>query len=741
MRVPTAAALLVLTAVLVGCLPIGSAGTLLPTLSVETIDGREVAIQNGIPVPAFDWQPRPRIDLADGWRIDLVDLDADLTMADRSASLPDLEAEAAGRHLSDHDDGHWRTAEVPGTTNEPPDDAEAGAWYRVRFDVPADWGGRAVSARFGSANYVADAWLNGTWVGYHEGGSTPFAFDIGPMLLPGVSNVLAVRVHTLPLGTRSDVVPWGLIDWWNYGGLTGPVWLEAAPPVHIARADVRPFLDAIEVDVGLAQARQLSGRRNPGGELGPDRPMVAVSASVLPALVSDENLLDPDPRALLAPGAEPIVTASQEVAVPEPGGSAGTTLSIGFGDADLWSPASPSLYVLRVDVRWVARPSDPREARQPDTFWATFGIRQVTVDALRPRVLLNGEAAFFRGVGLHAESLVFDADGGLVGGSPVQAPQEVLSELRDAAAIGADLIRTGHQPGDPTMLMLADRLGFAVWEEIPVYHASPFIFESTMERGIPQQMLREMALRDMNRPSVLFHGLANESTGDDERAAALSHLHDLDRQIDGTRLTGQAAYGWNPADPTHDALDVAGFTFYHGVFYGDGPGADTRRALREAHEANPDKPIMVLEFGRWADAPSDEARQLVIFEETYAALEQYRADRPGGFVSAATWWTLHDFATRISGIEVEDFGLLRPDGSRRPAGEAAAIAFDAPAGRGTELAIESSLDRPRAARPAGIGDWELVWYLAYGIGLVLVGLGLSLVLLTRRGGRAVGRTR
>ena len=741
MRVPIAAALLVLTAVLVGCLPIGAAGTLPPTLSVETVDGREVAIQNGIPVPAFDWQPRPRIDLADGWRIELVELDADLTMADRSASLPDLEAEAGGRHLSEHEDGAWRAVVVPGTTNEPPDDAEAGAWYRVRFDVPADWAGRAVTARFGSANYVADAWLNGTWVGYHEGGSTPFAFDIGPLLLPGMSNVLAVRVHTLPLGTRSDVVPWGLIDWWNYGGLTGPVWLEAAPPVHVARADVRPFLDAIEVDVGLAQARQLSGRRNPGAALGPDRPMVAVSATVLPALVRDENLLDPDPRALLAPGAEPIVTASQEVAIPAPGGSAGTTLSIGFGDADLWSPASPSLYVLRVDVRWVARPSDAREARQPDTFWTTFGIRQVTVDPLRPRVLLNGEAAFFRGVGLHAESLVFDTDGGLVGGSPVQSAEEVLSELRDAAAIGADLIRTGHQPGDPIMLMLADRLGFAVWEEIPVYHASPFIFQRTMERGIPQQMLREMALRDMNRPSVLFHGLANESTGDEERADALSDLHDLDRQIDGTRLTGQAAYGWDPADPTHDALDVAGFTFYHGVFYGDGPGADTRRALREAHVANPDKPIMVLEFGRWADAPTDEARQLVIFEETYAALAQYRADRPGGFVSAATWWTLHDFATRISGIEVEDFGLLRPDGSRRPAGEAAAAAFDAPAGRGADLARESSLGRPRAARPAGIGDWNLVGYLAYGIGLVLVGLAVSLLLLTRRGGRAVGRMR
>ena len=161
-----------------------------------------------------------------------------------------------------------------------------------------------------------------------------------------------------------------------------------------------------------------------------------------------------------------------------------------------------------------------------------------------------------------------------------------------------------------------------------------------MARGIPQQMLREMALRDMNRPSVLFHGFANESTGEEERADALAELHEVDRAIDGTRLTGQAAYGWNPVDATNAPLDVAGFTFYYGVFYGTDPGPDTRRALRAASTAQPDKPIMILEFGRWADTPSDEARQRVIFEETYAAIEQFRADEPTGFVSAASWWTL-----------------------------------------------------------------------------------------------------
>jgi beta-glucuronidase len=291
------------------------------------------------------------------------------------------------------------------------------------------------------------------------------------------------------------------------------------------------------------------------------------------------------------------------------------------------------------------------------------------------------------------------------------------------------------------MLMLADRLGFAVWEEIPLYHATPLVFERTMSRGIPQQMLREMALRDMNHPSVLFHGFANESTGVEDRTDALVELHEVDRAIDGTRLTGQAAYGWQPDDPTHAPLDVAGFTMYHGVFYGEEAEPDTRRALRAAHEAHPDKPIMVLEFGRWADRPSDEEIQRRVFEETYTALDRYRADVPGGFVSGATWWSLHDFATQLGGIGVEDFGLFRPDGSLRPAGELAADTFAAPAGRGSELMLEPDLERPRPRPRRAIGEWTLIGYLAYAVGLSTAAMSLAVIGLTRRGGRSARRPR
>lgn len=738
MRFAPAGLLVLAAATIAGCLPVATVASLRPTLTFADAGGTEIAVQNGMPVPTFSWQPGPRLELGGEWLVERADLDPEATMGDRDQSLQAIEEAAGGRHLPDHDDAGWERLDVPGALNEPPDGEEGGAWYRRHFRVPSTWGGDAVTIRFASANYVADAWLNGTWLGYHEGGSTPFAFAAGEALRPGEENVLAVRVHTIPLGTRSDILPWGLIDWWNYGGLTGPVWLEAAPATHLVRADVVPHLDAVDVNVLVHRTDRPAGPPAEGSAARDEPDAGTVRVTIYAASVDDDNVLDPDPRSLVPLPRDPLAIVGEEVALPDAGGSSVVPISVLFGGGDAWSPARPSLYVLRAQL--LVPGEDGSESPEHEV-WTTFGIRHVAVDPLNPRILLNGEPIFLQGVGLHAETLEFDAEGGLVGGVPQQSPEHVRSELENARAVHANLVRTGHLPGDPTTLMLADRLGFAVWEEIPLYHATPLVFERTMGRGIPQQMLREMALRDMNHPSVLFHGLANESTGEAEREAALAELHEIDRAIDGTRLTGQAAYGWQPADPTHAPLDVAGFTMYHGVFYGDDPGPDTRRALRAAHEMHPTKPIMVLEFGRWADLPFDEERQRVIFEETYPAFDHYRADRPGGFVSGATWWTLHDFATQIGGIGLEEFGLLRPDGTLRPAGSAAVRTFAAPAGLGVELQLDPDLERPRARPARAVGDWALAGYLAYGIGLSAGVMGLALFALTRRGGRAVGRPR
>jgi hypothetical protein len=253
-----------------------------------------------------------------------------------------------------------------------------------------------------------------------------------------------------------------------------------------------------------------------------------------------------------------------------------------------------------------------------------------------------------------------------------------------------------------------------------------------MDRGIPQQMLSEMDLRDMNHPSVLFHGLANESTGATEREQALASLHNLDRSIDGTRLTGQAAYGNQPDDQTSRPLDVAGYTNYYGVFYGPDAGAGTAHALQVAHATFPKKPIIILEFGRWSDNASEQAEQRRILADTYQAVVPYLDDTPNGFVGATVWWTLDDYWTQRPGLRIEHFGLYTPNGDPRPAGLQAAELFSGGAGQGARQKIVSNAIGQ--ARQPAVHSLRFLGYLAYGltIALLIPTIILLALLLLRR---------
>jgi beta-glucuronidase len=632
-------------------------------------------------------------------------MDDDLSLAVRSQSLKRIVADAGGREQAAFDDTGWSTVDVPGSYDPPPATTGNGAWYRKDFDIAPDWQNQTVTLKFGAANYIADVWLNGHYLGYHEGGSTPFAFDATDAILPGDINVIAVRVDNPPWGTRQDIVPWGLTDWWNYGGLTQPVWMEATPAVYAVRADVVPHLDGADIAVTLHQR---------GGAPAP----VQVGLDILPATVDPGNLTNPDPLSLIPPGALPIASQRLDAGQLARDGTSQVHASFSLNSADLWSPQSPALYVLEVQVFWPDHPTDQ--------LVETFGLRRIAVDAKSPRLLLNGNPVQYAGVALHDER-VYPAVNGQPRGGPVVTPDDIVLLLEKANTTNVQLIRADHHPANPLLLMLADRLGYAIWEEIPLYHYTPATFAIAMDRGIPQQMLSEMDLRDINHPSVLFHGLANESTGGPEREQALATLHNLDRSIDGTRLTGQAAYGNQPDDRTSRPLDVAGYTTYYGVFYGPDAGPGTTHALQVAHATYPKKPIIILEFGRWSDTITDQEEQRRILADTYQAAAPYLDDNPNGFVGATVWWTLDDYWTQRPGVKIEHFGLFAPNGDPRPAGLQAAELFSGGAGQGAKQKIVSTATG-QARQPAAEG-LRFLGYLAYALTMALAILAILLLLL------------
>src|ERR1043166_529347 len=105
---------------------------------------------------------------------------------------------------------------------------EGTLWYKKSFDYQKK-DRKRLFVYFGAANYLADVYLNGEKLGRHEGGFTPFNFEI-TSLVKDKDNFLVVKVDNK---RRRDAVPTLNTDWWNYGGLTREVRLVELPTTFI----------------------------------------------------------------------------------------------------------------------------------------------------------------------------------------------------------------------------------------------------------------------------------------------------------------------------------------------------------------------------------------------------------------------------------------------------------------------------------------------------------------------------
>ena len=218
-------------------------------------------------------------------------------------------------------------------------------WYQKRFDAAPKPGERQF-IRFGAANYAAEAWLNGKRLGRHEGGFTPFAFEVTG-LLRAKGNRLVVGVDSEP---TAKSVPPPVTDWENYGGITRPVRLIVLPGTFVDDAWVRLQRDGtIAADVALD---------------GPEAANRDVTLRIAALGLTRTARTDAQGRAHLN--------------FPKPQRLA------------LWSPDSPTLYDVEIDAgadRWHDR----------------IGFKTISVDG--PRILLNGKPIFLRGVSIHEEEL------------------------------------------------------------------------------------------------------------------------------------------------------------------------------------------------------------------------------------------------------------------------------------------------------------------------------------------------
>lgn len=642
---PRASLLALSVASLVLSLAVASfAATLPPTVELRQVGELMLPFQSGLPIPTYEPQARPKIELLEGWRMWRVKLDHNLSLSARTPeTVQALEKEGKGAHRPDFDDREWESALLPSVANVSPNRGTSGVWYRRRLGLPPTWQGKRVLLHCLAANYVADVWVNGKYVGYHEGGFTPFTFDITDRLVPAAGNVIALRVDNPPwVGTTKQVtqalLPRGG-DWWNATGVLRDIYLEAVPATSLVRADVRTAPSEEGTKLRLTVVLRNAGSKPFSGQM---------QINVYPAHVGEANLGQP------SPGAIALLSQPVEVLEGEPAPEltlANQTVVAWPQELTLeslapWSPKSPYLYVLEVLLK-------DGKGQLVDRLQTQFGARTFTVDAKQPRLLLNGAPISLAGMG-RAED-----DPQLGRAVSYRSAQRVLLDLRSAKWMGANFLRLGRGVNHPVTTLLADRLGLVCWEDLPAAWLSADAMQEQWEqRRIARQTLIEMLCQDMNRPSVCFWGVGYLLDPGAVHRDFVRDLADLGRFLDGTRLMGETA-PLEESSPVQTEGEVVGYAISPEVCADQDALAEAIAVLDRRHKAQPGKPIIITEFG--ALAGGDESAWDRQVAATQDLLRIFTARR---HIAGCAWWSFADYLTpegiRETGLISRDRRVTRP---------------------------------------------------------------------------------
>jgi hypothetical protein len=588
-------------------------------------EDKYIAFQGGMPYPSFERQrDRTYISLNGIWKMERSNVDHKLTLAKRiQAVIEELEEEGQARHSINYDDGNWQECELPHCVNMPPDRYQDGVWYRKWINVPFAHRDKFIKLVFLGANYVVDIWINGEWIGTHEGGYTSFAFDVSKYLNYGESNLISIRLDNIPWKLNDEnIVPYAIGDWWNYGGINRDMYLEVTDNISIVRTNVKPAIVShtegeATVDVWIYNKSTKQKE-------------VVTNIEVFDTKITTANIISPFSSDIIDEAKsiriEGIKEISKEIS---PNMVSIFNYRVTLSNIELWSPDNPHLYVLKVKCI--------SDGEILDEYYTQFGIKDISVDKKNCALLLNGEPIFLKGVARHED---FPDIGRKVSYDETERIYHDLLIIKD---MNANFLRSAHYSNHPVFYVLTDRLGLLVWEEIPMFWFGGSQFDvQRKERRIGWQMWMEMIYRDLNRSSIGFWSTCNECSWQTERARFIRDLHRWSDRIDGTRLVVQSAAGNDPTDPSQIECDIIGFTMYHGVFYGKEYYEDTKKGLDETHAFFPTKPIVATEFGYWSQPDLSEAnRQVEVARETYRAFKEKSC------VSGVCWWAAFDWHTMI----------------------------------------------------------------------------------------------
>jgi hypothetical protein len=320
--------------------------------------------------------------------------------------------------------------------------------YRHHFKVPADWKNKKINIVFDGSMTDTEVKINGKSAGaMHQGAFYRFRYDISKGLKYGQDNLLEVTVHKSSSNSSVEAAE-RKADFWVFGGIFRPVWLEALPQNHIER---------------LAIDAQMDGRFSMDVFLG--------NKTIKSELVVQVQTLDGKP---FGNPIRQIVEKADSV-----------RLSGMFLNPALWSSEFPNRYKVAVRLE--------KEGKIQHQINETFGFRTVE---LRPGdgFYVNNVKILFKGVNRHTH---WPTSG--------RASNRSIS-LNDALLIkemNMNAVRMSHYPPDAHFLEICDSLGLYVLDELTGW-------QSLYDTKAGTILVKEMITRDVNHPCVVMWDNGNE---------------------------------------------------------------------------------------------------------------------------------------------------------------------------------------------------------------------------------------
>ena len=438
---------------------------------------------------------------------------------------------------SDFDDSGWRHLNLPhdwaiegpfnidynGSTGKLP--YWGIRWYRKTLELSQDDGGKQIYLDIDGAMSYASVLCNGQYVGGWPYGYASFRLDLTPYIKPGQKNVLAIRLDNPDDTSR----------WYPGSGIYRNVWLVKTSPVHVEQWGT--FVRNRQVDSESAVMEMGVNIENHAGK------------DVQVKLQTSVYLQGKDGRPV---GEEVTQSMTKDIAIKKDSWSS-VRFQFKVDKPKLWDIDTPNCYVAVSRVFM--------DGKEMDSYETSFGIRTIEFNHDQG-FMLNGQKVAIKGVCMHH-------DLGALGA----AFNEVAAErqLRIMKEMGANAIRTSHNPPAPELVALCDRMGLMMqleladtWQKGKRKNDYNLLFDDWSEAD-----MRSLVRHYRNHPSVIMWSIGNEMPDQttDQGIIIARNLTAYCHDEDPTRPT---SLGCNKRDAVFrdivNQVDIFGLNYFHKTY-------------------------------------------------------------------------------------------------------------------------------------------------------------------------------